>query len=130
MASRNKVLVLLLACTHWLGIHTAINTFMKIAHKSHVNPLTHPYIQDSQQEDPLMQVCDVLRSKQGVEYRTAVVLQDRLEYVRGKDLAAHLREKPDIIAKFTPGSMYIQIYTHTHMHTTSMRTHHSHQQNR
>lgn len=58
-------------------------------------------------------MCDVLRSKQGVEYRTAVVNEERLEYVRGKDLAAYLRTHPDVMAKFTPGSTSCALFVGT-----------------
>lgn len=55
-------------------------------------------------EDPLKLLCDKLRSKGGVEYRTAVVADERMEYVRGKDLASYFKDKPEAMAAFVSGN--------------------------
>ena len=45
--------------------------------------------------DPLRVLADTLRSKGGVEWRSAVMADQRVEFIRGKDLAAHFREHPE-----------------------------------
>ncbi|KAK9839798.1 hypothetical protein WJX81_002420 [Elliptochloris bilobata] len=49
----------------------------------------------SKSHDPLRSLADALRSKGGVEWRTAVMADQRVEFIRGKDLAAHFRSHPE-----------------------------------
>lgn len=48
-------------------------------------------------EDPLRSLADALRAKGGVEWRSAVMADQRVEFIRGKDLAAHMRAHPEQI---------------------------------
>ena len=60
----------------------------------------------SKSQDPLRVLADTLRSKGGVEWRSAVMADQRVEFIRGKDLAAHFREHPEqmqnYVSKGTP----------------------------
>ena len=49
----------------------------------------------SKSQDPLRVLADTLRSKGGVEWRSAVMADQRVEFIRGKDLAAHFRAHPE-----------------------------------
>lgn len=50
--------------------------------------------------DPLRELCDKLRTKGGVEWRQAILADQRVEYIRGKDLASYFREKPEQMLKW------------------------------
>lgn len=73
----------------------------------------------SKSQDPLRVLADTLRSKGGVEWRSAVMADQRVEFIRGKDLAAHFREHPEqmqnYVSKGTPvGSCTCVLLTHIH----------------
>jgi len=51
-------------------------------------------------DDPVRDMCDKLRAKGGVEWQQAILADQRVEYVRGKDLAAFFREHPNDIVKY------------------------------
>lgn len=60
----------------------------------------------SKSQDPLRVLADTLRSKGGVEWRSAVMADQRVEFIRGKDLAAHFKAHPEqmqnYVSKGTP----------------------------
>lgn len=51
-------------------------------------------------DDPVRDLCDKLRAKGGVEWQTAILADQRVEYVRGKDLAAYFRNHSDEILRY------------------------------
>jgi hypothetical protein len=50
-----------------------------------------------------MALADLLRSKNGIEWRSAVLSGDRAEYFRGKDFASYFRERPEKLAGLVTG---------------------------
>ncbi|KAK9907282.1 hypothetical protein WJX75_000641 [Coccomyxa subellipsoidea] len=54
----------------------------------------------NQQEDPLKQLADRLRSKTGIEERAAVLVDKRVDVFRGKDFAAYLRKHEELMQPF------------------------------
>lgn len=57
-------------------------------------------LQGNQQEDPLKQLADRLRSKTGIEERAAVLVDKRVDVFRGKDFAAYLRKHEELMQPF------------------------------
>lgn len=53
-------------------------------------------------KDPLMEMADKLRVKGGVEWRQAILADQRVEFFRGKDFAAHYREHSDALRPYAP----------------------------
>lgn len=54
----------------------------------------------SREEDPLKQLADKLRAKNGVEWRSSVLHDQRVEFIRGKDLARYLRSHEEQLQPF------------------------------
>jgi translocation protein SEC62 len=63
--------------------------------RSHPQP--PPFLQPDE-ADPLLALEATLRVKGGVPWRSGVVAQRRVEYVRGKDFAAHFASRPNAAA--------------------------------
>lgn len=54
----------------------------------------------SREEDPLKQLADKLRAKNGIEWRSSVLHDQRVEFIRGKDLARYLRSHEEQLQPF------------------------------
>ena len=54
----------------------------------------------SREEDPLKQLADKLRAKNGVEWRSSILQDQRVEFIRGKDLARYLRSHEEQLQPF------------------------------
>lgn len=57
-------------------------------------------MQGTQHEDPLKQLADKLRSKNGIEERAAVLADQRVDVFRGKEFAAYLRQHEELMQPF------------------------------
>ena len=57
-------------------------------------------MQGTQHEDPLKQLADKLRSKNGIEERAAVLADQRVDAFRGKEFAAYLRQHEELMQPF------------------------------
>ena len=62
------------------------------------SPLTAVHLQA--QENPLKVLADDMRANNGVEWRPAILLDKRVEFMRGKDFAAYLRAHEDKMHQF------------------------------
>lgn len=54
----------------------------------------------TQHEDPLKQLADKLRSKNGIEERAAVLADQRVDVFRGKEFAAYMRQHEELMQPF------------------------------
>ena len=54
----------------------------------------------SREEDPLKQLADKLRAKNGVEWRSSILQDQRVEFIRGKELARYLRSHEEQLQPF------------------------------
>ncbi len=59
----------------------------------------------SREEDPLKQLADKLRAKNGVEWRSSILQDQRVEFIRGKDLARYLRSHEEQLQPFVSKGM-------------------------
>ncbi len=57
-----------------------------------------------QPEDPVKKLAERLRGKGGLEWRSAVLQDQRVEAVRGKDFAAYFRQHEDLLQQFVSKS--------------------------
>ena len=55
-------------------------------------------------EDPVKRLAEKLRSKGGIEWRSAVLQDQRVEVVRGKDFGAYFRQHEDLLQQFVSKS--------------------------
>ena len=55
-------------------------------------------------EDPVKKLAEKLRSKGGIEWRSAVLQDQRVEVVRGKDFGAYFRQHEDLLQQFVSKS--------------------------
>lgn len=62
--------------------------------------------------DPLKELCDKLRSKGGVDWRQAILADQRVEFLRGKDLAAYFRSQPEQMLKWVNRGECLHMYVH------------------
>jgi len=69
-------------------------------------------------DDPVRDMCDKLRAKGGVEWQQAILADQRVEYVRGKDLAAFFREHPNDIVKYVSRGV-AAFHSPLHLYTAS-----------
>ncbi len=67
---------------------------------SSLGSLTILALQGNQQEDPLKQLADKLRSKTGIEERAAILQDKRVDVFRGKEFAAYLRKHEELMQPF------------------------------
>ena len=58
-------------------------------------------------KDPLSELADSLRSKNGIEWRTAVVADSRKEYFRGKDFVTHFKEDDATLQRWVNRGMFL-----------------------
>lgn len=58
------------------------------------------YLQITEKEDPLKLLANGLRTKHGIEWRSAILQDQRVELFRGKDFAAYFRKHEDKMALF------------------------------
>lgn len=65
--------------------------------------MVFPHRTDVRLQDWIREFADVLRAKDGVEARHAVCLAQRVEIVRGKDLARWVKAHPEECSRFNKG---------------------------
>ena len=56
-------------------------------------------------DDPVKKLAEKLRGKGGIEWRSAVLQDQRVEAIRGKDFAAFFRTHEDLLQQFVSKSM-------------------------
>lgn len=70
----------------------------------------------------MKELCDKLRTKGGVDWRQAILADQRVEFIRGKDLAAHFREKPDQMLKWVSRGDRLAVWQSAEKQTTSKQS--------
>ena len=87
-----------------LAVQFCCSVISMLRRQSYVSSIQMDFLQSvaPQVKDPLREMADKIRAKGGVEWRQAVLADHRVEFFRGKDLAAYYRDHSNEMAPYVP----------------------------